>query len=51
MIGETEKDIQIKLLSENKLIMSAFVHLHYHISREKKKIEPEPRLELGLPNL
>ena len=37
-------DIQIKLLGENKLIISAFVNLHYQISREK--FEPEPGLEL-----
>ena len=40
---------QIKLLNENKLIICAFVHLHYHISREK--FEPELGLELGPPDL
>ena len=33
------------LLSEHKLIICAFVNLHYQISREK--FEPEPGLELG----
>ena len=39
----------IKLLSENKLIICAIVHLHYHISTEK--FEPESGLELGPPDL
>jgi hypothetical protein len=41
--------IQIKLLSENKLIICAFVNLHYQISREQ--FVPEPGLELGHPEL
>ena len=40
-----ENHSQIKLLSENKLIIYAFVNLHYQILREK--FEPEPGLELG----
>ena len=44
----TMAKIQIKL-SENKLIIRAFVHLHYQISREK--FEPEPGLKLGPPDL
>ena len=35
--------IQIKLLSENKLIICALGNLHYQISREK--FEPEPGFE------
>ena len=35
--------IQIKLLIENKLIISALGNLHYMISREK--FEPEPGFE------
>ena len=36
----TKKNIQIKLLIENKLIICALGNLHYEISREK--FEPEP---------
>ena len=41
---------QIKLLNENKLIISALGNLHYQISREK--FEPEPgfqRFEVRIP--
>ena len=38
-----EYDIQIKLLSENKLTICAFANLYYQIPREK--FEPEPGFE------
>ena len=38
--------IQIKLLSENDLIICVFENLHQQISREK--FEPEPELELRI---
>ena len=37
--------LQIKLLSENKLKLCAFVNLHYQISRQKL-FEPESELEV-----
>ena len=37
----TKKNIQIKLLIENKLIICALGNLHYKISREKFEPEPE----------
>jgi hypothetical protein len=40
---------RIKLLSENKLTICAFVHVHYQISREN--FEPEPGLEQGPPDI
>ena len=35
--------IQIRLLSENKLIIFVFANLHYQIAKEK--FEPEPGFE------
>ena len=43
ILSSLNLDIQIKLLSENKLIICAFGNSHYHISREK--FEPEPGFE------
>ena len=37
-----EMCLQIKLLSENKLIICAFRNIHYQISREKFEPELEP---------
>ena len=39
-----EYDIQIKLLSENKVIICALGNLHYQISRETFKPEPGSKL-------
>ena len=40
---------KFKLLVKTNLIICAFVHFHYQISREK--FDPEPGLELGPPDL
>jgi hypothetical protein len=39
----------MKLLSKNKLKICPFVHLHYHIPKEK--FEPELGLKLEPPDL
>ena len=47
---KNEYDIQIKLLSENELIICAYGNIHYQISREKFKPEPglKPRIKVKL---
>ena len=39
---------QIKLLSENKLIICAFVHLHYQISREEFELNRDSNSDLQI---